>query len=89
MYNTLATNKHVTQLCKTTKLSIKQYQSCTTPKIHRETIPPKILATNFTIPVNLLRMTYTVQILHLWYTKVNTYSPKLIAHLPKVRNRTV
>ena len=26
-------------------------------------------------------MTYTVQILHLWYTKVKSYLPKLIAHL--------
>ena len=34
-----------------TKLSIKQYQSCTTPEIHRETIPTKILATIFTVPV--------------------------------------
>ena len=33
-----------------TKLSIKQYQSCTTQKIHRETIPTKILATIFTVP---------------------------------------
>ena len=33
-----------------TKLPIKQYQSCTTPKIHREPIPTKILATNFTVP---------------------------------------
>ena len=33
-----------------TKLPIKQYQSCTAPKIHRETIPTKILATNFTVP---------------------------------------
>ena len=33
-----------------TQLPIKQYQSCTTPKIHREPIPTKILATNFTVP---------------------------------------
>ena len=33
-----------------TQLPIKQYQSCTTPKIHREPIPIKILATNFTVP---------------------------------------
>ena len=65
MYDVLAMNVHVTQLHKTTKLSIKQHQSCTTPKIHRETIPTKILATNFTVPANLVRMTYTVQILHL------------------------
>ena len=32
------------------KLSIKQYQSCTTPKIHGETIPAKSLATNFAVP---------------------------------------
>ena len=50
MYNALAMNAHVTRLCKMTKLSIKQYQSCTTPKIHRETIPTKILATKFTVP---------------------------------------
>ena len=34
------------------KLPIKQYQSCTTPRIHREPIPTKILATNFTVPAN-------------------------------------
>ena len=34
-----------------TKLSIKQYQSCTTPKIHRETIPTKNFTTIFTVPV--------------------------------------
>ena len=33
-----------------TQLPIKQYQSCTTPKIHREPIPTKILATNFAVP---------------------------------------
>ena len=33
-----------------TKLPIKQYQSCTTPKIHREPIPTKLLATHFTFP---------------------------------------
>ena len=48
MYDALAKNTHVTQLCQMTKLS--NYQSCTTPKIHRETIPTKILATNFTVP---------------------------------------
>ena len=83
MYDALAMNVHVTRLRKMIKLSIKQYQSCTTPKIHRETIPTKILATNFTVPANLVRMTYTVQILHLWYTKVKSYLPKINAHLPK------
>ena len=89
MYDALAMNVHVTQLCKMTKLYIKQSQSCTTPKIHRETIPTKILATNFTVPANLVRMTYTVQILHLWYTKVKFYLPKSIAHLPKARSTKV
>ena len=50
MYDALAMNTHVTWLCKMTKLPIKQYQSCTTPKINRETNPTKILATNFTVP---------------------------------------
>ena len=50
MYDVLAMNTHVTQLCQMTKLPIKQYQSCTTPKIHREIIPTKILATYFTVP---------------------------------------
>ena len=36
-----------------TQLPIKQYQSCTTPKIHREPIPTKILATNFTVPAKI------------------------------------
>ena len=52
MYDVLAMNAHVTQLHRMTKQSIKQYQSCTTPKIHRETIPTKILATKFTVPAN-------------------------------------
>ena len=72
-----------------TKLSIKQYQSCTTPKIHRETIHTKSLAKNLTVAANLVRMTYTLQILHLWYTKMKPYLPIIIAHLPKVRNRIV
>ena len=80
MYDALAMNTHVTQLRQMTKLSIKQYQSCITPKIHRETIPTKILVTNFTVAANLVIMTYTVQILHLWYIKVKSY-------LPKARNR--
>ena len=42
MYDVLAMNVYVTRLCKTTKQSIKQYLSCTTPKIHRETIATKI-----------------------------------------------
>ena len=46
-------NTHVTQLFQMTKLSIKQCQSCTTPKIHRETIPTKILATNFAAPAQI------------------------------------
>ena len=50
MYDVLAMNTHVTQPCQMTKLPIKQYQSFTTPKIHREPIPTKILATNFTVP---------------------------------------
>ena len=43
-------NTHATQPCQMTQLPIKQYQSCTTPKIHREPIPTKILASNFTVP---------------------------------------
>ena len=43
-------NTHATQPCQMTHLPIKQYQSCTTPKIHREHIPTKILASNFTVP---------------------------------------
>ena len=89
MYDALAMNVHVTPLHKMTKLPIKQYQSSTTPKIHRETIPTKSWATNFTVPANLVRMTYTVQVLHLWYTKVKSYLPKIIAHLPKARSRIV
>ena len=89
MYDVLATNTHVKQLCQKTKLPIKQYQSSTTPKIHRETIPTKILATNFTVPEILVGMTYTVPILHLWYIKVKSNLPKLIAHLPKARSRIV
>ena len=50
MHDALAMNTHVTQLRQITKLSIKQYQYCTTPKIHRETIPTKMLATNFPVP---------------------------------------
>ena len=50
MYDALATNTHVTQPHQMTQLPIKQYQSCTTPKLHREPIPSKILATNFTVP---------------------------------------
>ena len=49
-YNALAMNRHVTHLHQMTKLSIKQYQSCTTPKIHGETILTKILTTNFAVP---------------------------------------
>ena len=48
-YNALAMNAHVRRPCWVTKLPIKQYQSCTTPKIHREPIPTRILATNFTV----------------------------------------
>ena len=50
MYDALAMNTHVTQPHQMTKLPIKQYQSCTIPKIHRETIPTKILETNFAVP---------------------------------------
>ena len=57
MYDALATNTHVTQPCQMTKLPIIQYQSCTTPKIHRETIPTESFATNFTVPENLVGMT--------------------------------
>ena len=89
MYDALAMNTHVTQLHHMTKLPIKQCQSCTTPKVHRETIPTKIMATNFTVPANLVRMTYAVQTLHLWYIEVKFYLPKIIGHLPKVRNRIV
>ena len=54
-----------------------------------ETIPTKVLATNFTVQENLVRMTYTVKILHLWNTKMKSYSPKIIAHLSKVKNKIV
>ena len=43
-----------------TKLPIKQYQPCTTTKLHRETIPTKILQQISQSQKNLVRMTYTV-----------------------------
>ena len=36
MYDVLAMNVHVTRLCKTTKQSIKQYQSCIATKIWQQ-----------------------------------------------------
>ena len=50
MYNAITMNTHITQPLQMTKLPIKQYQYCTTPKLHRQTIPSKILATNVTAP---------------------------------------
>ena len=47
MYDVLATNTEMTQLPN------KPYQSCTTPKIHREPIPTKILATNSKVPAKV------------------------------------
>ena len=62
MYDVLATNTEMTQLPN------KQYQSCTTPKIHREPIPAKILATNSTVPVkfakNDLHSSISTAVLH-------------------------
>ena len=46
-------NIHVRQPWLMTKLPIKQYQSCTTPRLHREPIPTKILATYFAVPAKI------------------------------------
>ena len=49
MYDALKMRTHVRWPCQMTKLPIKQYQSCTTPKIHRGPIPTNFLATNFIV----------------------------------------
>ena len=89
MYDVLAMNTHVTQPRQMTKLPIKQYQSCTTPKIHRDPFPPKFWQQISQSQQNLVRMTYTVQFLQLWYIKVKSYLPNIIAHLPNARNGIV
>ena len=89
MYDVLAMNAHVTRLQKMTKLSIKQYQSCTTPKIHRETIPTKISATNFTVQANFakndLHSSNSTPVVH----KGVVLLAKKFSSFPKARKRKI
>ena len=58
-YNALAMNTHATQPHQMTKLPIKQFQSGTTPKIHREPFPPKFWQQISQSQQNLVRMTHS------------------------------
>ena len=89
MYNALTTNTHVRRPCQITKLPIKQYQSCTTPKIHRKPIPTKILATDFTVPAKFGRNDLHSSISTAVVPKGEVFLAKNVAHLPKERNGIV
>ena len=89
MCDALAMNTHVRRPHQMTKLPIKQYQSCTTPKIHREPIPTKILATNFTVPAKFGKNDLHSSISTPVVQKGEVLLAKIIAHLPKARNGIV
>ena len=89
MYDVLAMNAHVTQLHKMTKQSIKNTNPAQHQKYIGKPFPPKFWQQSSQSQQTLVRMTYKVQILHLWYTKVKAYLPKIVDHLPKVKNGIV
>ena len=93
MYKALSTKFQVSRPHRTTKLPIKQIQSCTTPKIHREPFlnhSHQIFGQQISQSHQKFdKRTNSVQILHLWYIKVQNGLSKIKSYFPKARNRIV